>query len=103
MDQEDVVDICKRNVGPDAGTHFLRVSLVVPNRLFHGLKMTSRYEIDLDQYNNEADFLRVVEIGGGVLAERQCEKWGATWDCEHVAKQARAAAVELLHEIDTQQ
>lgn len=93
-----VVDIFKRNIGPDAGTHYLRVSLRCPTNK----KLITRHEIDLDKYSTEAEFLREVEWGGGAIAERQCEKWGASWDCEYVAKQARAAAVELLHEIDKQ-
>ena len=90
-----VVDIFKRMVGLDAGTYYLRVSLRCPV----DPRIITRYEIDLDKYNTEADFLREVEIGGGAIAEAQCEKRGASWDCEWVAKQARDAAVELLHEI----
>ena len=93
-----VVDIFKRTVGVDAGTYYLRVSLRCPV----DTRIITRYEIDLDKYNTEAEFLREVEVGGGAIAEAQCEKRGATWDCEFVAKQARAAAVELLHEISKQ-
>lgn len=93
-----VVDIFKRLVGLDAGTYYLRVSLRCPVNP----QIITRYEIDLDKYNTEADFLKEVEWGGGAIAEAQCEKRGATWDCEWVAKQARAAAVELLHEIEKQ-
>lgn len=93
-----VVDIFKRLVGLDAGTYYLRVSLRCPI----DTRIITRYEIDLDKYNSEAEFLREVEIGGGAIAEAQCEKRGAKWDCEWVAKQARAAAVELLHEIQNQ-
>lgn len=93
-----VVDIFKRLVGLDAGTYYLRVSLRCPV----DPRIITRYEIDLDKYNTETEFLKEVEIGGGAIAEAQCEKRGATWDCEFVAKQARAAAVELLHEIDKQ-
>lgn len=93
-----VVDIFKRNVGLDAGTHYLRVSLRCPK----DPRIITRYEIDLDKYDTEAEFLHEVEIGGGAIAEAQCKNRGATWDCEWVAKQARAAAVELLHEIQKQ-
>lgn len=93
-----VVDVFKRNVGPDAGTYYLRVSLRCPV----DPRIITRYEIDLDKYNSEAEFLREVEIGGGAIAEAQCTNRGATWDCEFVAKQAREAAVELLHEINKQ-
>ena len=93
-----VVDVFKRTVGVDAGTYYLRVSLRCPV----DPRIITRYEIDLDKYNSEAEFLREVEIGGGAIAEAQCEKRGAEWDCEFVAKQARAAAVELLHEISKQ-
>lgn len=89
-----VVDIFKR----PQGTHFVRVSLrspIYPKRI-------TRFETDLDKYTNEADFLKAVEIGGGAIAAEQCEKHGATWDCEYVAQQARAAAVELLHEMEKQ-
>lgn len=97
-DELVVVDIFKRNVGPDAGTHFLRVSLrnpIKPN-------LIGRFEADLDRYSNEADFLRVVEAGAGALAEDQCDRWGAKWDCEYVARQAKEAAVELMREINEQ-
>ena len=93
-----VVDIFKRLVGIDAGTYYLRVSLRCPI----DPRIITRYEIDLDKYNSEAEFLREVEIGGGAIAEAQCANRGAKWDCEWVAKQAREAAVELLHEIDKQ-
>lgn len=93
-----VVDIFKRMVGADVGTCYLRVSLRCPM----DPRIITRYEIDLDKYNTESDFLKEVEIGGGAIAEAQCEKRGATWDCEFVARQARAAAVELLHEIGKQ-
>lgn len=93
-----VVDIFKRLVGVDAGTYYLRVSLRCPV----DPRIITRYEIDLDKYNTEAEFLKEVEWGGGAIAERQCEERGAKWDCEWVAKQARAAAVELLHEIEKQ-
>ncbi len=93
-----VVDIFKRLVGIDAGTYYLRVSLRCPI----DTRIITRYEIDLDKYDTEAEFLRQVETGGGLIAAAQCEKRGANWDCEFVAKQARAAAVELLHEIGKQ-
>lgn len=98
IDSAVVVDIFRRNMGLGAGTHYLRVSLRCPV----DPRIITRYEIDLDKYNTEAEFLREVEIGGGAIAEAQCEKRGANWDCEWVAKQARAAAVELLHEIQKQ-
>ena len=94
-----VVDVFKRIVGVDAGTFFLRVSMRVPPP--HD-NMISRYEIDLDKYDTRAEFLKEVEWGGGAIAERHCDKWGATWDCEFVAAQARAAAVELLDVLDKQ-
>ena len=93
-----VVEVFKRNVGLDAGTYFSRVSLrspVYPKRI-------TRAEIDLDRYTNQSDFFNAVEVAGGAIAEEQCEKHGAKWDCEWVAAQARKAAVELLHEIDQQ-
>lgn len=98
VDSLVVVDIFKRLVGIDAGTCYLRVSLRCPV----DPRIITRYEIDLDKYNTEAEFLKEVEIGGGAIAEAQCAKRGANWDCEHVAKKAREAAVELLHEIDKQ-
>lgn len=96
--REVVVDIFKRRIGPDAGTYFLRVSL----RSMIKPKIISRYEIDLDQYSTEREFLNIVSIGGGAVAESDNEKRGATWDCEYVAKQAREAAMELLHDINAQ-
>lgn len=98
VDAVVVVDIFKRLVGLDAGTHYLRVSLRCPM----DKRYITRYEIDLDKYSTESEFLHEVEIGGGAIAEAQCEKRGASWDCEWVAKQAREAAVELLHEIQNQ-
>lgn len=98
VDAVVVVDIFKRTVGIDMGTHYLRVSLRCPI----DTRIITRYEIDLDKYNTEAEFLRAVEVGGGAIAEAQCKNRGASWDCEWVAKQARAAAVELLHEIQKQ-
>jgi hypothetical protein len=98
IDQEVVVDIFKRNVGVDAGTYYLRVSLRCPINP----NIITRYEIDLDKYSTESEFLKAVQIGGGAIAETQCEKRGAQWDCEYVAQQAREAAAELLHEINKQ-
>jgi len=98
IDEIVVVDIFKRLIGLDAGTYYLRVSLRCPVNP----QIITRYEIDLDKYNSEAEFLYEVEIGGGAIAEAQCKNRGAKWDCEWVAKQARAAAVELLHEIQNQ-
>jgi hypothetical protein len=98
IDSMVVVDIFKRTVGIDAGTYYLRVSLRCPVNT----QIITRYEIDLDKYSTESEFLKAVEIGGGAIAEAQCVNRGAKWDCEFVAKQARAAAVELLHEISKQ-
>lgn len=97
-DELVVVDVFKRLKGTDAGTFYLRVSLRCPINT----NIITRYEIDLDKYNTEAEFLKAVEIGGGAIAEAQCINRGAQWDCEFVAKQARAAAVELFHEINKQ-
>jgi len=96
--REVVVDIFKRRIGPNAGTYFLRVSL----RSCINPKLISRYEIDMDQYSTEKAFLDMVAIGGGAVAEADNEKRGANWDCEYVAKQAREAAKELLHDINAQ-
>jgi hypothetical protein len=93
-----VVDIFRRDAGPDRGTYFVRVSLRRPSRP----KQLTRFEADLDRYTSEADFLKAVEIGAGAIAEDQCDKYGEKWDCEFVAKQARVAAAELLHEINSQ-
>ena len=97
--REVVVDIFKRRIGPDAGTYFLRVSL----RSVINTNIISRYEIDLDKYNSEKEFLNMVSIGGGAVAEADNENRGANWDCEYVAKQAREAAKELLHDIGAQE
>ena len=97
-EREVVVDIFKRRVGPDAGTYFLRVSL----RSIINTNIISRYEIDLDKYNTETEFLKMVSIGGGAVAEADNVNRGANWDCEYVAKQAREAARELLHDISAQ-
>jgi len=72
-EREVVVDIFKRNVGPDKGTFFLRVSLRCPIKPH----IITRYEIDLDRYSTERDFLNMVEIGGAAVAEAgQREPWG---------------------------
>lgn len=98
VDTMVVVDVFKRLIGLDAGTYYLRVSLRCPI----DTRIITRYEIDMDKHHTEAEFLRAVETGGGLIAATQCEKRGANWDCEFVASQARAAAVELLHEIGKQ-
>ncbi len=54
INQEVVVDIFKRVVGLDAGTYYLRVSLRCPTNV----RLITRYEIDLDKYNTEADFIK---------------------------------------------
>lgn len=97
-EREVVVDIFKRRIGPDAGTYFLRVSL----RSIINTNIISRFEIDLDKYNTEKEFLDMVSIGGGAVAEADNENRGANWDCEYVAKQAREAARELMHDISQQ-
>ncbi len=98
VDREVVVDIFKRNLGKLAGTLFLRVSL----RSMIKTDIILRYEIDLDRYSSESDFLKMVEVGAAALAEQDCERRGATWDCEYVGQQARKAAAELIHDIDDQ-
>lgn len=98
VDRQVVVDIFRRNVGLDKGTYFLRVSL----RSMINPQIISRFEIDLDKYSTERDFLNAVEIGGGAVAEADCTNRGATWDCEWVAKQAREAAKELLSDVNQQ-
>lgn len=92
------VDIFKRTTGSAKGTYWLRVSLRCPTKP----QLITRHEIDLDTFISERDFLRAVEIGGGAIAERQCEKYGADWDCEFVASQAKSAAQELLREYQDQ-
>lgn len=96
IDREVVVDIFRRDVGPLKGTHFLRVSL----RSMINSNIILRYELDVDRYQSEREFLDAVQIGAGALAEQDCEKRGATWDCENISKVARGAARELLHDIN---
>ena len=96
FDREVVVDVFCRDVGPLKGTHFMRVSL----RSMIESKIILRYELDVDRYQSEREFLDAVQIGAGALAEQDCEKRGATWDCEYISKVARGAARELLHDIN---
>lgn len=97
IDREVVVDIFRRDAGPLKGTHFMRVSL----RSMINSKIILRYELDVDRYQSEREFLDAVQIGAGALAEQDCEKRGATWDCEYISKVARGAARELLHDINS--
>lgn len=96
IDREVVVNVFRRDVGPLKGTHFMRVSL----RSMIKKNIILRYELDVDKYQSERDFLNAVQIGAGALAEQDCETRGATWDCEHISKVARGAARELLHDIN---
>ena len=98
IDRLVVVDVFKRRVGPDAGTYFMRVSL----RSMVYSRYISRYEIDIDKHNSESEFLFMVLIGGGAVAEADNENRGANWDTDFVAKQARDAAKELLHNFNAQ-
>lgn len=97
-DREVVVDLFRRTRGLSAGTYFMRVSLrsAVRQRLIF------RSDVDLDKYSSESDFLKLVEASGGALAEEDNIKYGSNWDIGYVAKQARQAAIELLHDLDEQ-
>lgn len=101
-EQEVVVDILKRGRNPYAlddreGTYFMRVSLRNPIRP----EMITRYEIDIERYTTEREFMAEAFKGGGLVAQTQIEKWGATWDPDYVAKQAAEAARELMAEINS--
>jgi hypothetical protein len=96
--REVVVDVFKRNLGPEKGTYYLRVSLRCPIKP----EIITRYEIDLDRYNSEAEFLRMVRIGGAAVAEAGNVNRGANWDCEYVGGQAVEAAKELFSDINQQ-
>ena len=85
------VDVFKRG----NGTHFMRVSL----RSVRKPEIISRYEVNLDKYTNEADFLGEVAIAGGALAERQCQMYLDTHDPTECAKAAREAAVEVFRRL----
>lgn len=98
--REVVVDVFKRGrnkylIGSDTA-YFLRVSLRCPI----DPKIITRYEIDLDRYTTERELISQAMIGGGLVATAQIEKRGASWDPDHVAKQAAAAARELLADIN---
>lgn len=97
IDHEVVVDLFERQVGALKGTYFMRVSLRSQVRF----AKIYRSDVDLDRYISESDFLNVVEISGGALAEADNE-YGAKWDTEYVAKQARKAASELFREVNDQ-
>ncbi len=97
IQEEVVVDLFKRVKGSLVGTYFARVSLRSQVRF----AKVYRSDVDMDRYTNESDFLNVVGVAGGALAEADNET-GASWDTEYVAKRARAAASELLHEVSEQ-
>lgn len=75
-------------------TFFFRVSL----RSDLNKKVISRYELDVDQYSSEAEFLSAIQIAGGALAEHQNVTYGDVHDPDECAKSARESAVEILHD-----
>ncbi len=95
--EEVVVDLFQRRLGALTGTYFMRVSLRSQIRY----AKIYRSDVDLDRYTTEGDFLNMVAISGGALAEHDNE-YGAKWDTEYVAKQARKAAAELFREVNEQ-
>ncbi len=97
IDHEVVVDLFERKLGALTGTYFMRVSLRSQMRY----ALIYRSDVDLDRYISESDFLNMVEISAGALAETDNEK-GARWDTEYIAKQARKAASELFREVNDQ-
>ncbi len=90
-DSQIVVDVFKRL----NKTHFFRVSL----RSIRQPKVITRYEVDVEQYNSESEFLKLCEVAGGAIAEHQCTNYGDRHDPDECAKAAREAAAELLHEL----
>ncbi len=97
IEHEVVVDLFQRKLGALTGTYFVRVSLRSQVRY----AKIYRSDVDLDRYTSESDFLNVVEASGGAIAEADNE-YGARWDTEYVAKQARKAASELFREVNEQ-
>ncbi len=93
--EEVVVDLFQRKLGALTGTYFMRVSLRSQVRY----AKIYRSDVDIDRYTTESDFLYHVEVSGGALAELDNE-FGAKWDTEYVAKQARKAASELFREVN---
>jgi len=98
VDREVEVTLFKRNqyheTAPD--TFFLRVSLgsqIKKGHLF-------RYDVDIDRYSNDADLFKQVATAAGAIAEQDNEQYSANWEPEYVAKQAHAAAKELLAELN---
>ena len=77
-------------------THFLRVAVASKIKPGH----YNRYNVDLDRYINEGDFLKAVLIGAGAAAEDFCERYGDTLDPEEIAKEAASAARRCLREIE---
>lgn len=102
-EREVVVDIFKRGHDPQniakSGTYFMRVSL----RSMVDPRIISRFEIDIERYSSESELVQQALIGGGAVAEADIENRGATWDPDHVAKQAAEAMKELLAEINKQE
>jgi hypothetical protein len=83
------VDLFKRT----NGTFYMRVSLrsdVKPNVL-------SRYEMDMDRYAGEKEFLDSVMVAGGALAEHQYTMYGDRHDPDECARAARELARDILH------
>ena len=78
------------------GSHFLRV--MVASKIKP--KLYQRYHVDLDRYNSESEFLKVVLIGAGAAVEELCEKYGDPLDPAEIAKEAASAARRCLREID---
>ena len=88
------VDLFKR---PNE-TFFMRVSLRSNVRPI----IISRHEVDLDRYTGEREFLKMVLLDGGALAEHQDQTLGDSHDPAECAKAAVRAATEILHSQDIQ-
>jgi len=76
-------------------THFFRVSL----RSISRPQILSRYELDVDTYTSERDFLKAVAIAGGALAEHGYNTYGDNHDPVEIAKAACQVASDLLHDM----
>lgn len=95
IDREVVVDLFQRRLGNLVGTFYVRVSLRSQVRYAR----IYRTNVDLDRYVTEGDFLNMVAISAGALAETDNER-GANWDTEYVARRAREGASEIFNEVN---
>lgn len=60
----------------------------------------TEYEIDMDRYSSEHEFLQAVGVAAAAACEHQAKTYGDTHSENEVMKMAVEAAVEMLHEVN---